>query len=115
MRSAAAMKARPLVASRQAAVAITQSRFTCSVSQSARKRFSARSAFLDGVLGQQAGGLHLAAEAAELFLVEDRRRRARQPLIDDEADRVGADVDDRDRRPVIEPALRDVRRSRSNA
>ena len=50
-------------------------------------------------------GLHLAAEAGQHLLVEDRRRRARQPLVDDEAHRVRADVDDRDRRPVVEPAL----------
>ena len=43
--SAAAMKSLPLRASRQAAVASTHSRSTCMVSHSARKRFSAASAF----------------------------------------------------------------------
>ena len=44
MRSASAMKAVPLRASRQAAVAITQMRRTCTVSHSARKRLSASNA-----------------------------------------------------------------------
>ncbi len=60
---------------------------------------------IDGVLRQQAGGLHLAAEAGEHFFVEDRGRRPRQPLIDDEAHRVRADIDDGDGRPMLEPAL----------
>ena len=54
---------------------------------------------LDRVGGEQAGRLHLAAEAGEDLLVEDRRRRARQPLVDDEPHRVGADVDDGDGAP----------------
>ena len=60
---------------------------------------------VDGVRRQQAGRLHLAAEAGQHLFVEDRRRRARQPFVDDEADRVRADIDDGDRRPVVEPAL----------
>ena len=60
---------------------------------------------LDRLRRQQPGGLHLAAEAGQHLFVEDRRRRARQPLVDDEPHRVGADVDDRDRRSVVEPAL----------
>ena len=55
---------------------------------------------------QQALGLHLAAEAGERLFVEQRRRAAGDALIDHEAHRVGADVDHRDRRPVVEPALR---------
>ena len=64
---------------------------------------------LDGVGGQQPGRLNLPSEAGEHFLIEDRRRRARQAFVDDEADRVRADVDDGNRRPVIKPALRDDR------
>ena len=45
MRSASRVKTWPLSASRQAAVAITQMRPTCSVSHRARKRLSAASAF----------------------------------------------------------------------
>ena len=44
MRVASAMKARPLRASRQAAVAIAQILRTCKVSHSARKRLSASNA-----------------------------------------------------------------------
>ena len=61
---------------------------------------------VDRVGGEQALGLHLAAEAGERLLVEQRRRAAGQALVDHEAHRVRADVDDRDRRPVVEPALR---------
>ena len=64
---------------------------------------------VDSVRRQQTGRLHLAAEAGQHFFIEDRRRGARQPFIDDEADRVRTDIDDRDRRPVIEPALGLVR------
>ena len=66
---------------------------------------------VDGVLRQQAGGLHLAAETGQHLFVENRRRRARQTFVDDEADRVRADVDDGDRRPMIEPALDRLRRA----
>ena len=51
---------------------------------------------VDGVGRQQAGGLHLAAEAAQRLLVEDGDEAARHRLIDDETNRVRADVDDRD-------------------
>jgi hypothetical protein len=61
---------------------------------------------LHRVRGQQTLGLHLAAEAGECFLVEQGRRASGYALIDHEPHRVGADVDHRDRRPVIEPALR---------
>jgi hypothetical protein len=60
---------------------------------------------VDGVLGKQAGGQHFAAEAGEHFIVENRRQAARQPLVDDEADRVRSDVDDGDRRSVVDAAL----------
>ena len=56
---------------------------------------------VDGVLRQQAGGLHLAAETGQHLFVEDRRRRPRQPLVDHEAHRVRADIDDGNRRPVV--------------
>ena len=61
---------------------------------------------LDGVGGQQPGRLNLSSEAREHLLIEDRRRRARQAFVDDEADRVRADVDNGNRRPVVKPALR---------
>ena len=62
---------------------------------------------VDGILGEQPGGQHLAAEAGENLFVEDRRQAAGQPLVDDEADRVRPDVDDADRRSVVDAALGD--------
>ena len=67
-----------------------------------------RQRLVDGVGREQAGRLHLAAEPGEHLLVEDRSRAAGEALVDDEAHGVRADVDDRDRRPVIETALRDI-------
>ena len=46
------------------------------------------------------------AEAAENFLVEDRGGTADQAFVDDEADGVGADVDDGNRTDVRQPAVR---------
>jgi hypothetical protein len=47
----------------------------------------------------------LAAETRQNLFVENRRRRARQAFVDNQPHRVRTDVDDRDRRPVIETAL----------
>src|SRR5262249_40722438 len=60
---------------------------------------------LDCVGREQAGGLHLAAETGEHLLVEDRRRAAGQSLVGDETHGVRADVEHRDRRSVVDPAL----------
>jgi len=60
---------------------------------------------LDGIRRQKTGGLHLAAEASQHFFIEDRRRRPCQRFVDHKAHRVRADIDDGDRRPVVEPAL----------
>ena len=49
------------------------------------------------LLVQPAGRQDIAAQAAEHFLVVERRRRPGQSVIRDEADRVGADIDDRHR------------------
>ena len=46
------------------------------VSHSARKRRSAAERLLDRIGGEQAGRLHLAAEAGQHLFVEDRRRRS---------------------------------------
>ncbi|MHC2725751.1 hypothetical protein ACVMGE_008238 [Bradyrhizobium diazoefficiens] len=56
---------------------------------------------VDGVGREQARALHLAPEAAQRLLVEDRNEAPRQSLVDDEADRVGTDVDDRDARAAL--------------
>ena len=53
----------------------------------------------------QSDRLHLTAETGEYLLVEDRRRTTGQPLIDHKPHRVRANVDDTDRRSVIEAAL----------
>ena len=51
---------------------------------------------VDGVGREQAGALHLAAETAQRLLVEHGDEAPRHLLIDDETNRVRADVDDRD-------------------
>ncbi len=51
---------------------------------------------VDRIGREQARALHLAAEAAQRLLVEDRDQAPRQRLVDDEADRVGTDIDDCD-------------------
>lgn len=51
---------------------------------------------LDGVGGEQSRRLHFPSEAAQRLLVEDGREVARPVLIDDEADGIRSDVDDRD-------------------
>ena len=53
----------------------------------------------DAVRVEPAAGLHAAAEPAHHFLVEDRRRRAGRTLEHHKADRIGADIDDRDPPP----------------
>ena len=50
----------------------------------------------DRVGRQQAGALHLAAEPAQRLFVEDGDEAARHRFVDDETNRVRADVDDRD-------------------
>ena len=55
---------------------------------------------------QQARGMHLAAETAQDLFVEERRQAARQRLVDDETNRVRADVDDRNRGPGFARGMR---------
>ena len=57
-----------------------------------------RERLFDAALRKLAGGRDALAERAKRFLIEDRPGRAAQTLIDDEADRVRSNVDDRDRR-----------------
>ena len=105
MRAASAMKARPLRASRQAAVAIAQILRTCRMSHSARKRLSASSAVSMASAASRPVDCTWRPRPANTFSLKIGVGDARQPLVDDETDRVGADIDDRDRRPVVEPAL----------
>ena len=65
-----------------------------------------RQRLLHRIGGQQPFGLHLAAEARERLLVEQRRGTSRYALVDHEPHRVRADIDHRDRRSVVEPPLR---------
>ncbi len=51
----------------------------------------------DAVGMQPAGLVDVAAEAAQHLFVEQHARRAVEPVIDDETQRVGADIDDGDR------------------
>ena len=67
-----------------------------------------RQRLLDRIGGQQSRRLHLTAEPAQYFLVEDRGRTAGQPLVDHQPHRVRADIDDGNRRPVIETTLRHI-------
>jgi hypothetical protein len=64
-----------------------------------------RERLVDCLLGEQPGRLHFAAEAAQRLLVEQRRRAPREPLVDDETDRIGTDVDDRNGQPESQPPL----------
>jgi hypothetical protein len=64
-----------------------------------------RQRLVDRVGREQAGALDLTAEAAQRFLVEDRHEAARHRFIDDETNRVRADVDDRDARGVLSRPL----------
>ncbi len=61
---------------------------------------------LDRIGRQQPGRLHLAAEPAQHLFVEDRSGAAGQSFVDHQPHRVRADVDDGDRRAIVEPALR---------
>ena len=51
--------------------------------------------------------MHLAAESAQDLFVEERREAARQRLIDNETNRVRADVDDGDRRSGFARGMRE--------
>src|SRR5262249_2914196 len=55
---------------------------------------------LDGVIPEPARRRYGASEPAQDLLVEERRRRPHRRFIDDEADRVGTDIDDADRLEV---------------
>ena len=54
---------------------------------------------------QRVKRLYIAAKAGQHLLVENRGRAAGEALIDDQPNRIRADIDDRDRGTVIEPAL----------
>ena len=100
---AASRNAGPLVASRAAAVANT-----CSWGHlerpaqhpEPRERLQGTG---HAVVVQPSRRGDVAAEAAQDLLVVDRCRSSRQTLVGDEADRVRADVDDRDRAPDLKP------------
>ena len=64
-----------------------------------------RQRMLDRVRGKKAGGLHLAAQAAQRLFVEYFRRAAGEPFVNHKPHGIRADVDDSDRRAVIEASL----------
>src|SRR5580704_1678709 len=64
-----------------------------------------RQRVLDRIRGEKTGGLHLAAQAAQRLFVEEFRRAAREPLVNHKPHGIRADVDDSDRRTVIEATL----------
>ena len=92
-------------ASRAAAVASTKNCRRRASSGRARGSARAPRAPADRLLVEAPGRRDVAAEAAQHLLVEDRRRRAGEALIGDEAHRVRADIDDGDRagRPCSRP------------
>jgi len=61
---------------------------------------------LNRVGGEQPRRLHFPAEATQSFFVEQFGRAARQPFINDKPYRIRTDVDDRNRRPVVEASFR---------
>src|ERR1700760_80528 len=103
--AARAMNSPPLLASRQAAVAIANCLPTRIPLASARKRTSAESALSTASSAKSPG--ESTSRPGHDLLVEKRRQAAGQPLIDDEADRVRPDIDDRHRRAVVDTALRE--------
>ena len=64
-----------------------------------------RQRVLDRVRGEKPGGLHLAAQAAQRLFVEYFRRTAGEPFVNHKPHGIRADVDDSDRRAVIEASL----------
>ena len=64
-----------------------------------------RQRVLDRVRGKKAGGLHLAAQAAQRLFVEYFRRAAGEPFVNHKPHGIRADVDDSDRWTVIEASL----------
>ena len=61
--------------------------------------------FLNSIRSKQSRRLDLATQASEYLFVEDGRWRARQPLVDHKAYRVGSNVDDGNRRAVMQAPL----------
>jgi len=59
---------------------------------------------IHALVAEMMGAGYVPAQAAQHLLVEHRQRRAARPLVDDEPDRVGADVDDADA-PLAERAV----------
>ena len=59
----------------------------------------------DGVLGEQSSGQNFSTEPGQNFFVEDRGQAAGEALVDHEAHRIRPDIDDGDRRTVIDAAL----------
>ena len=92
-----AMKSGPSEASRTAAVAMARTFLTPRMRVIAWKRRQRLERALDASAPSRPVEATGAAEAAQHLLVEERRRAAHRALVDDEAHRVGPDIDDADR------------------
>ncbi len=97
-----AMKSGPSSASRTAAVAMARTFLTPRMRVIGAEAGQRRQRALHAVAAELAGAGDGAAEAAQHLLVEQRRRAAHRALVDDEAHRVRADVDDADRLELVE-------------
>ena len=62
---------------------------------------------VDSLRVEPVGARQPLAETAEDLLVEEHRQRAAIAFVDDQANRVRPDIDDRDRLTVLQPSLRD--------
>lgn len=63
-------------------------------------------------LVQASAAFQALAKRAHSLLVEDRQRRSQQGVVDDQADRIGTDVDDGDQPTPLRPSLPVERRHR---
>ena len=111
--STSTMNSAPFFASRIAAVAITSSVGHTHLPRKRGKPAKRAAGLFRRIVGELPGLGHAGAEARQDFLVEERRRRAGEPLVDDETDRVRPDVDDADRAAAGDAALRGLRLSRA--
>ena len=97
----AATSRSPFDARRSASVAMTSIRGTSIASAMARNRRIASTVRRKLSAESSPVSIEPGAEPAQRLLVEPRERRAAEPVVDDEPDRVGADVDDREGRPIV--------------
>ena len=103
--SARTINSPPSSASRTAAVAKARTFFTLEDAGDGAKARQRRERAIDSLAAELAGRRDGAAETAQHFLVEQRRRRAHGALVHDEAHRIRADIDDADGLELVNPVL----------